>query len=208
MKLVSALLLLLVTACPQMAVGSITVFSDRTLWEGALVGGSSYTVGFDGVADGTSYNDPLTFDAGPFTMSSTGADITPHNFIGGTMARSRLGENTTAVTLDFDVTISAFGADFTGISDSGLAVVLDLTRFGGGTDTIPIPLIGQTSGFFGFTSTPQTRYESISFRKLDANQDFWLMDDLSAKTYVPEPTSFFVFAGLTAYCVCRRRMVG
>lgn len=202
----------------QIASAVLVTHSDRTAWNAAVGGGPDYTVDFNAIASDISYNDPDSYDAGPFTLSSTGTDVRvpePLNYVdaspfrvntfsidGSTMASSRLGANSTAITITFDEPISAFGGDFARISDS-TPVTLTLNRVGGGTDDVMIPSIGATPEFFGVVSDPTAAYSSLSFTN-NGVDEFWLMDNLSAVVAVPEPSQVLVLSMIAAGCIARR----
>lgn len=203
----------------QLASAVLVTHSDRTAWNVAVGGGPDYTVDFNAIATDVSYNDPDTFDAGPFTLGSIGTDVRvpePLNYVdaspfrvntfsidGSTVASSRLGANSTAITISFDEPISAFGGDFARISDS-TPVTLTLNRVGGGTDDVMIPSIGATPEFFGVVGNPAAAYSSLSFTNSGVDE-FWLMDNLSAVVAVPEPSQLLLLGAVVALTFSSRR---
>ena len=206
---------------PTLAV--LSTYSDRSTWETAIGGAADYTVDFNSVTVDTSYNDPATFDAGPFTLSSIGADMragTPLNLIdvseflipstppidGTPDAVSRLNDDTTEVIIDFDRPISAFGGDFASISDN-VPVVITLHRTSGGTDTVNVPNISTTAEFFGFASDPAVAYSKLSLGNSGVDE-FWRMDNLSAVTAVPEPAALMLLGAVSSALLVKQRFGG
>jgi len=135
------------------AVPILTVFTDRTAWE-AAVGGSFTEENFDGFT-GVSY-EFAPVDVGDFDVSVSGStfgfifhnigpsSVAAVNDVNGTGQINAATGDTGGTSLLFDFPITAFGANWAGISDSRI------TSFDIAGTILAIPNLN--GGFFGFVS--------------------------------------------------------
>lgn len=219
MRIVSLLICLLLLGVDSPSAQAVLAeYSVRGDWNTAT-GGPDFLVDFNTVTTDASYNDPDTYDAGPFVLGSFGADNRtpdPLNYVdaapfrvstftidGSTLLSSRLGSDSTKITIVFDKPITAFGADFARTTHTP-SLTLTLNRVGSGNDTVTIPSIGATAAFFG-VSDPAVAYKSLSIKNDGVTDAFFLMDNLSGVVAVPEPSAFLLFGVVSLGVWCRTR---
>ncbi len=128
------------------AQAAVVVFNDRAAWE-AAVGGTFTEQNFNSYVSSTSY-EAAAVDVGDFSVSVTGetfgtiwhniGPVSNGNNVNGTGQINAATGSTGGTTLAFDSPISAFGADWAGISDSRVTsidiggVILAIPNLNGG----------------------------------------------------------------------------
>ena len=181
----------------QSEAATITVYTDRSLWEATV--GTFSTEDFGGVADTGELAANVEHTLGLLTFSYTGAPdfgrpaVTSNHFEGDPTQ----GGGTVFAgphVFEFPYSVLAWGADFTGASTGAL---LDITMAGvtiALVDHLPAP----GTGFFGIISdTPFNQVALAAAGGLFINDEIFIMDNVrfgeQADTPVPEPTSLLLF---------------
>jgi hypothetical protein len=194
---------LLGTAAAAPAEAAIVTYTDRAAWEAAV---SSFTeVDFNGFPGQPAFFAGVTVDVGPFSLTgdSTGVDMwITNDHAQANVCDAVLCGVTFGYSIDFDASILAFGADFGGLTGSGIAFDVDGEKVGG-------PRYGQ-NGFFGFVSTtPFTSIRVFGVNEVHVFDNVVFASELAPTqdpVGVPAPAALSLLgAGLAALAVTRRR---
>ena len=163
----------------------LTIYNSRAAWEAAV--GSFSEEDFTGFG-GTSYQ-AAAVDVGDFSVSMSGSDfgfswhnvgpdLNGNNVNGSAQINAATGD-AGGLTLTFDSSITAFGANWQGPSDDGRVTSVNI----GGT-IVAIPNLN--GGFWGFTS--DTAFTSAFFFLTSAPADGFGIDNaVYSSARVPEP---------------------
>ncbi len=181
----------------QSEAATITVYTDRSLWEANV--GTFSTEDFSGIADTGELAGNVEHTFGLLTFSYTGAPefgrpaVTSNHFVGDDPQQ---GGGTTYPgphIFEFPYSVLAWGADFTEASTGAL---LDITMAGvtiALVDYLPAP----GTGFFGIISDTPFNQVSLAAAGGPRFDEIFIMDNVSfgeqAETPVPEPASLLLF---------------
>jgi len=145
------------------------------------------TEDFESIANGTS-NPSLTFpgSSGNITATLSGSGFVDPSPGAGRFATSGSNFFETEAggnfSISFSSAISAFGFFGTDIGDFNNALSLELTKSGGGTETLNVGnTVGANNGsllFFGFVDTAES-YTSIAFNNDPGGTDVFGFDDMT-----------------------------
>ncbi|HEV8396187.1 MAG TPA: PEP-CTERM sorting domain-containing protein [Vicinamibacterales bacterium] len=165
----------------------LTIFNNRAAWEAAV--GSFSEEDFTGFA-GTSYQ-AAPVDVGDFSVSMSGSDfgaewhnvgpVSSNNDVNGSAQINAATGDAGGLTLTFDFPITAFGANWQGISDARTTSV--------NVDGTIVAIPNLNGGFWGFTS--DTPFTSAFFFLSAGPADGFGIDNVvySQADVVPEPAT-------------------
>lgn len=176
---------------------TITVYTDRSLWEATV--GTFSTENFGGVADTGGLAGGVEHTLGLLTFSYTGTPdvfgpaVTSNHFEGDPAQGGGGPFSAGPHIFEFPYSVLAWGADFTEASTGAL---LDITMAGvtiALVDYLPAP----GTGFFGIISDTAFNQVSLAAAGGPRFDEIFIMDNVSfgeqAATPVPEPTSLLLF---------------
>ncbi|MEM8637484.1 MAG: PEP-CTERM sorting domain-containing protein [Cyanobacteria bacterium P01_G01_bin.54] len=157
----------------------VTTYTDRAAFQSAA--GTTVLEDFNGFTEDISFSGGGVVDVGDFTLSGTSVfipsalnmiDAPPDSgfSINGTSFVSAVTNSNDSLTIEFASAISAFGADFSYISNSPASITS--IDWGLGEPAIEIPAL--RPGFFGFVS--DTEFSTLTFTSNGI--DTWSMDNI------------------------------
>lgn len=191
----------------QVQSATLTVYTDRSAWE-AAVGGSFSLQNFNTFTTPSSYeSSPVSL--GGFSVSVAGEtfgsvwhNVGPSssgNDVNGSPQINAATGSTGGTTLAFDSAISAFGADWNGISDNRVTSI--------NVNGVDVAIPALLGGFWGFVS--DTPFASTLLSLTSGPADGFGIDNVvyaGQSTAVPEPGTLAIMAlGLVGLGVTRRR---
>lgn len=189
------------------AQAALTIYTSRAAWE-AAVGSTFAEQNFDTYTTGTSYQS-APVDVGDFSVSMSGSNfgfiwhnigpVSSGNNVNGTPQINAATGDVGGTTLAFDSAITAFGANWAGISDSRTTSIV--------IDGVATPIPNLNGGFWGLTS--DTPFTSLLLRLTAGAADGFGIDDVvytSGASTVPEPGTLALLGlGLAGLAVARKR---